>query len=71
MQVGRLAGPAARREQGRAADRKQVLLVERLLQQGVLAPRQRARRRGLAGIGQPGVEVARAAAERTVAHPAQ
>ena len=58
VQVGRSAGPSARLEQGRAADRQLLLLVERLLQQDVLTPRQRARGRGLASVGEPGVEVA-------------
>ena len=56
-QRGRAAGPAARGEQRRAAHRQQRLLVEGFLQQRVLAPGQRARRGGLASIGEPGVEV--------------
>ena len=58
VQVGRAAGAAAGREQGGAADGAQVLLVERLLEQGVLAPGDGARGGGLAGVGEPGVEVA-------------
>ena len=50
LQVGR----AARREQGGAAHRQQVLLVERLLEQGVLAAGDRARRGGRAAAGEPG-----------------
>ena len=58
MQVGGTAGPAARGEQGGAADGAQVLLAERLLEQGVLAPGDGTWGGGLAGVGEPGVEVA-------------
>ena len=53
-----LRGRPARGQQRRAAHRQQRLLVEGLLQQRVFAPGQRARRGGLARIGEPGVEVA-------------
>ena len=51
---GRLPASAvvpARDEQGRTAHRPQILLVERLLEQGVRAARHWVRRRGLAGVG--------------------
>ncbi len=54
----RAAGPASHREKGRAADGNQFLLVEQLLEQGVLGTHHWPRRRGLAGVGEPYVEVA-------------
>ena len=53
MQVGRVAGPSARLEKGRTADRKQIFLVQRLLEQPL-----RARRSGLADVGDPDIEIA-------------
>ena len=53
MQVDRADGPSARLDKGRTADRKQVLLVQRLLEQTL-----RARRSGLAHICDPHIETA-------------
>ena len=52
------AAVSARDEQGRTAHRPQILLVERLLEQGVRAARHWVRRRGLAGVGKPRIGVA-------------
>ena len=53
MQLDRVAGPSARLDKGRTADRKQILLVQRLLEQPL-----RARRSGLADICEPDIEIA-------------
>ena len=53
LPVARVAGPSARLDKGRTADRKQILLVQRLLEQPL-----RARRSGLADICDPDIEIA-------------
>ena len=53
MQLDRIAGPSARLDKGRTADRKQILLVQRLLEQPL-----RARRSGLADICDPDIKIA-------------
>ena len=53
MQVERGSGPPARLDEGRTADRKQILLIERLLVQPL-----RTRGSRLADVCDPDVEIA-------------
>ena len=69
---GRLPASAvvpARDEQGWTAHRPQILLVERLLEQGVRAARHWVRRRGLAGVGEPRIGAAAGATIRPPPRP--
>ena len=53
MQLDRIAGPSVRLDKARTADRKQILLVQRLLEQTL-----RARRSSLADVCEPDSEIA-------------
>ena len=53
MQLDRIAGLSARLDKARTADRKQILLVQRLLEQTL-----RARRSSLADVCDPDIEIA-------------
>ena len=60
MQLGGALGAAARFEQAGAADGEELFLVEGFFEEGVPSLAGGAGRRGLAGVGDPGVEVAAA-----------